>query len=133
LKERAYPGINELESQREAIRESGKKIFKVETEFQRIKNKINNLRGEIETKLSMLVGMVICEIHPSALVYEALNVKHQGLKGVLGEITKYIPEMGSFISKAVEIASLHTDSLGIKLQTRIRGVHPGGSSSPPRL
>lgn len=33
----------------------------------------------------------------------------------------------------MEIANLHADSKGVKMQTRIRGVHPGGSSSPPHI
>ncbi|MFX0100362.1 MAG: hypothetical protein ACFFCS_12340 [Candidatus Hodarchaeota archaeon] len=133
LKELSPPRAYKLEDEFKTIRKSGKKIYCLETELQRIKHKINNLRKEIKIKLSMLVGMVICEIHPGELVYEELNVKHQGLKGALGEITKYMPEMGEFISKAVEIANLHAESLNVKLLTRVRGVHPGGSSSPPHI
>ncbi|MFX1296149.1 MAG: hypothetical protein ACFFD2_15030, partial [Promethearchaeota archaeon] len=93
----------------------------------------NPLRNEVDQKLSRLVGMILCEIHPGKLVYEALNVKHQGMKGVLGEITQYMPDMAEFIAKAVEIADLCGQAQGILLQTKVYGVHPGGTSSPPHL
>ena len=77
--------------------------------------------------------MILCEIHPAKLVYEELSVKHQGLKGALGEITQYMPAMADFISKAMEIADLYGQSQGSPVQTKVYGVHPGGTSTPPHI
>lgn len=132
-KEKNESRVQALERAFTSIRDDGNHVFKLENELNLIKKKINDLRKEIEIKLSQLVGMLVCEIHPAELIHEELNVKHQGLKGALGEITKYMPRMGSFIDKAMEIAGLHAASLGVTLQTRVRGVHPGGSSSPPHV
>ena len=132
-KEKSESRVHSLQRELETIREHGKHVFKLETELRFIEKKMSDLRKEIEIKLSQLVGMLACEIHPGEIVHEELNVKHQGLKGALGEITKYMPQMGKFISKAMEIAGLHAGSRGITLQARFRGVHPGGSSSPPHV
>jgi len=125
--------VQTLQRAFESIREHGKHVFKLETELGFIDKKMNDIRKEIEIKIAQLVGMLACEIHPAEIVHEELNVKHQGLKGALGEITKYMPHVGSFIAKAMEIAGLHAASLGVALKTRFRGVHPGGSSSPPHV
>jgi hypothetical protein len=132
-KEKNEPRVQALQREFNRIREAGKHVHKLETELGFITKKMNDLRKEIEIKLAQLLGMLACEIHPAELVHEELNVKHQGLKGALGEITKYMPRMGSFITKAAEIAGLHAEFLGVSLQTMIRGVHPGGSSSPPHI
>jgi hypothetical protein len=132
-REKEGPRARDLQREFTRIRDNGKHVFNLETELGFNTQKINDIRKEIEIKLSQLVGMLICEIHPAELVHEELNVKHQGLKGALGEITKYMPRMGSFIAKAAEIAGLHAESVGVALQSRTRGVHPGGSSSPPHL
>ncbi|MFX1298946.1 MAG: hypothetical protein ACFFD2_29320, partial [Promethearchaeota archaeon] len=115
------------------IHDRGKKIHRQETELEYLQQKINDLRHEVDQKVSRLIAMILCEIHPGKLVYEALNVKHQGLKGVLGEITQYMPDMAELIAKAVEIADLYGQALGIPLQTKVYGKHPGGTSSPPHL
>jgi len=127
------PAFKYVQLQFEKISEYGKKIYRQETELNRLQKKINNLRKEMTQKLSRLVGMILCEIHPGKLVYEALNVKHQGLKGVLGEVTKYMPTMADFITKAVEIADLYGQLQGVPIQTKIYGIHPSGTSSPPHL
>ena len=125
--------VQALQREFKSIREQGKHVFKLENELGFIDKKMNDIRKEIEIKIAQLVGMLACELHPAEIVHEELNVKHQGLKGALGEITKYMPRMGSFIAKAMEIAGLHAASLGVTLKTRFHGVHPGGSSSPPHV
>lgn len=133
LKQLGSPVFDQIQLQFNEITERGKKIHRQETELNRLQQKINDLRKEITQKLSRLVGMILCEVHPDKLVYEALNVKHQGLKGVLGEATKHIPDMAEFIAKAVEIADLYGKLQGVSIQTEVYGVHPGGTSSPPHI
>ncbi len=133
LEERRIPAVKQLRRQFEANAERGGKIHRQETELDHLQKQINNLRAEIDQKVKRLIAAILLEIHPGKLVYEALNVKHQGLKGVLGEITQYMPQMADLIAEAVELANLVAQSRGVSLQTEIYGVHPGGTSSPPHL
>lgn len=122
-----------LKQQLNGNNEEGKQIYRLQTELARLQTKMNNIRTAIDRKMSELVAMVLCEIHPDKFAYESLQVKHQGLKGNLAAISQYMPDMDAFISKAMEIATLYSQSQGIKLQTRMCAVHPAGTSGPPHI
>ncbi|MFX1296534.1 MAG: hypothetical protein ACFFD2_16965, partial [Promethearchaeota archaeon] len=133
LEQNGCPVAEPARLQFNEIHDCGKKIHRQETELEYLQQNINDLRHEVDQKVSRLVAMILCEIHPGKLVYEALNVKHQGLKGVLGEITQYMPAITELIAKAVEIADLYGQAQEVPLQTKVYGKHTGGTSSSPHL
>jgi hypothetical protein len=133
LKNKAPKIYVKLASMYALIKEAGRKLHRVEIEYDLKQKAMNNLRAEIDCKLPQLISMIICEIHPGSLVYEDLNVKHQGLKGTLGMITQYMPAIAEFISKAAEMAHRYAQKQGKDLATEIHATHPGGTSSSSHI
>lgn len=115
------------------IKELGKDVHHLETEEKFNQQNINDMRKEITEKLKRLLSMIMCEKHPKTFVYEDLNVKHQGLKGVLGEATKYMPDMKEIILKASEISNMYAHEMGEELYIKIYATHPYGTSGPPHI
>jgi len=133
LEKLGLAGSKELRLTSGRIDEKGKHLHRLETEMNRIQNCMNKRRKTITNLQGQLNAMVICEKHPAELVYEELHLKNQGLKGQLGEITKYMSSTDEMFIQAALIANRHALSKGKVLKTKMRAKHPGGTSSPPHI